>query len=99
MLAFDAGLDDRYVSNVERGVVNPSFGVLLRMVRTLGFQLAELVAISDRHLAEIDPHAGRDVPLCPTPEALADNDWFNAKACAARAARRERRERRRQRRG
>jgi transcriptional regulator with XRE-family HTH domain len=98
MLAFDAGLGDRYVGQVERGVVNPSFGVLLRMVRTLGYDLPELATLYARNVAEIDPRAGHGVPLCPTPESFVDKERFNAAMWAEITARRERRERR-QRRG
>jgi transcriptional regulator with XRE-family HTH domain len=98
MVAFDSGLGDRFIGNVERGQVNPSFGVLLRIVRTLGSDLPELATLYARNIAEIDPHAGRDVPLCPTPEAFADKARFNAEMWAEITARRERRERR-QRRG
>ncbi len=99
MLAFDSGLGDRYVGQVERGVVNPSFGSLLRMARTLGSDLPELAALYARSIAEIDPHAGSDVPLCPTPEAFVDKERFNAAMLAEITTRRERRERRRQRQG
>jgi transcriptional regulator with XRE-family HTH domain len=77
LVALDAGVQVNTVGNVERGVVNPTFGVLLRIVRTLGSDLDELVEIYRRHLAEIDPHAGRDVPLCPTPEAKAHVEQQN----------------------
>lgn len=68
-VAFDAGVEDRYFGRVERGTINVTFGLLLRVVRTLGFSLAELVEVYERHLAEIDPRAGDDVPRCPSPEA------------------------------
>ena len=71
VLSFDADMDDKYVSKVERGVMNPSFTPLLRIVRALGTTMPELIAVYERHLAEIDPNAGHDVPLCPTPEGLA----------------------------
>lgn len=70
-VSVDAGMDYKYVSKVERGVQNASFGTLLRIVRTLGFTLSELAESYERHIAQIDPRAGHDVPLCPTPAALA----------------------------
>jgi transcriptional regulator with XRE-family HTH domain len=78
--AFDAGMASKYVGRVERGTLNPSFTMLLRVVRTLGSTMPELIAIYERHLAEIDLTAGRDVPLCPTPEALAFRRQINARA-------------------
>lgn len=71
MVAFDAGVGDRYVCRVERGELNPSFALLLRVVRTLRVPLSELVALYERNVAIIDPHAGEEIPACPTPEALA----------------------------
>lgn len=79
MLVFDAGVSGHYVNDVECARLNPSFGVLLRIVRTLGSSMAELVEVYDRHLAEIDPDAGQDTPLCPTPEARAYQDRINAR--------------------
>jgi XRE family transcriptional regulator, regulator of sulfur utilization len=87
VLAFDAGVNDKYVSKLEQGGANPGFAILLRIARTLGCPLAELVEMYDRHLAEIDQAAGRDVRLCPTPEALAYarqlNDREHAKRLSA----------------
>ena len=71
VVSYDAGVHDAYVGQVERGIVNPTFGMLLRIVRTLDFTFEELVKAYDRHLAEIDVSAGADVPRCPTPEARA----------------------------
>jgi transcriptional regulator with XRE-family HTH domain len=69
-VVFDAGVGEGYVSAVELGRLNPSFMTLLRIARTLGFTLAELVEVYERRLDVIDPHAGHDVPRCPTPGAL-----------------------------
>lgn len=70
-VSFDTRVTKNYIGMVERGHLNPSFLTLLWIARTLGFTLAELVEVYDRYLAEIDPHAGHDVPLCPTPAAMA----------------------------
>jgi len=70
-VSFDAGLGDKYVHGAENAQLNPSFLTLLRIVRTLRVPLAELVELYERNIAIIDPHAGSDVPACPTPEALA----------------------------
>lgn len=70
-VGFDAGLGDRYVCQVERGELNPSFALLLRVVRTLRVPLSELVELYERNVEIIDPQAGEEIPACPTPEALA----------------------------
>lgn len=66
----DAGLGKGYVNAAELGRLNPSFLTLLALVRTLRVPLAELVEMYMRELARIDPHAGEDVPACPSPAAL-----------------------------
>jgi transcriptional regulator with XRE-family HTH domain len=70
-VSFDAGMDAKYVGKVERGAMNASFGALLRIVRTLGYPLSDLIAIYEREIAQTDPQAGAQVPACPTAEALA----------------------------
>lgn len=78
VLAFDAGVSTETLGCIERATLNPSFEPLLRIVRALGSSVGELAEVYERHLAEIDPHAGREVPLSPTPEALAHQDRVNA---------------------
>jgi transcriptional regulator with XRE-family HTH domain len=46
-LALDAGVDRTYVSQIERGVGNPSIGVLHRLATRLSLDLVELLSISD----------------------------------------------------
>jgi transcriptional regulator with XRE-family HTH domain len=70
-VGFDAGVGDRYVCRVERGELNPSFVLLVHVVRTLRVPLSELVGLYERNVEIIDPHAGEEIPACPTPEALA----------------------------
>lgn len=70
-VGWDAGLGTHYISMAELGYLNPSFVTLLWIVRTLRVPLAELVEIYGRELDQIDLHAGREVPACPTPEAMA----------------------------
>ena len=43
-LAVDAGLETVHVSRIERGVANPTLGVLERIVRALRADIAELFA-------------------------------------------------------
>lgn len=42
-LAFRAELDRTYISQIERGVGNPSLGVLLKISTVLGSEIAELL--------------------------------------------------------
>lgn len=42
-LAFRAGLDRTYVSQIERGIGNPSLTVLLRLAAVLRVKIQELV--------------------------------------------------------
>lgn len=43
-LAFRAGVDRTYISQIERGVGNPSVLVLVKIAATLGVELQELLA-------------------------------------------------------
>jgi transcriptional regulator with XRE-family HTH domain len=70
-VSFDAGLGDGYLTALELGRTNPRFLTLIAITRTLGFTLGDLVAVYEHKLRGIDPRAGHDVPVCPTPEALA----------------------------
>lgn len=69
-VGFDAGVGRNYIHMAELGQMNPAFVVLLGITRTLGATLPELIGDYQRELDVIDPQAGHDVPLCPTPEAL-----------------------------
>lgn len=95
-VCFDAGLGDGYLSDLELGRTNPTFLNLVAIVRTLGFTLGDLVAVYEHKLRGIDPQAGHDVPVCPTPEALAHlaelhAAWAGFQLAAARRERRRRR--------
>jgi transcriptional regulator with XRE-family HTH domain len=78
LVAFDAGVSDEYLGCVERGTINPSFSLLLRIARTLGLTASGLIEVYERILRDIDSQAGSDVPLCPTPEALEHRRRSNA---------------------
>lgn len=95
-VCFDAGLGDGYLTDLELGRSNPGFLTLVAITRTLGFTLGDLIAVYEHKLAGIDPRAGFDTPVCPTPEALAHLRDLNATWAAFQlaAARRERRRRR-----
>ena len=43
-LALSAGVDRTYVSQIERGVGNPSVGVLWKLAQCLSIDVAELLA-------------------------------------------------------
>jgi transcriptional regulator with XRE-family HTH domain len=43
-LAFRAELDRTYISQIERGIGNPSLGVLLKISTVLGAEIAELLS-------------------------------------------------------
>jgi transcriptional regulator with XRE-family HTH domain len=95
-VCFDAGLGDGYLSGLELGRTNPTFVNLVAIARTLGFTLGDLIAVYEHRLRGIDPRAGHDQPVCPTPEALAHLHELNATWAGFQlaAARRERRRRR-----
>jgi len=95
-VCFDAGLGDGYLGPLELGRTNPRFLTVVAITRTLGFTLGDLVAVYEHKLAAIDPHAGHDAPVCPTPEALAhlaelNAAWADFQLAAARRERRRRR--------
>lgn len=92
-VGFDAGLGKGYVNAAELGRLNPSFLTMLALVRTLRVPLAELVDLYGRELGRIDPHAGEDVPTCPSPAALRHLRLKAYKASAGYQARKARRAR------
>ncbi|HKG38394.1 MAG TPA: helix-turn-helix transcriptional regulator [Conexibacter sp.] len=47
-LGFDAGLHRNYVGALERGEINPTFRVLLKLAAGLRVPLSELVAVQER---------------------------------------------------
>jgi len=47
-LAFRAELDRTYISQIERGIGNPSLGVLLKISTVLGADVAELLCKKNR---------------------------------------------------
>jgi transcriptional regulator with XRE-family HTH domain len=88
-VCFDAGLGDGYLTDLELGRTNPRFLTLVAVTRTLGFTLGDLIAVYEHKLAGIDMRTGHDVPVCPTPEALAhlldlNADWAESQARALR---------------
>ena len=49
-----SGLHRNYVGAIERGEINPSFRILLRLTRGLALPMSELVALYERHRARRD---------------------------------------------
>jgi transcriptional regulator with XRE-family HTH domain len=58
-LGFRGGLHRNYVGAIERGEINPTFRVLLKLERGLQFPLSELIRIYERY------RSGRDIGLVP----------------------------------
>ena len=56
-LGFDAGLHRNYVGALERGEINPTFRVLLKLTAGLRLPLSELAAVYERHRAETSTNA------------------------------------------
>jgi transcriptional regulator with XRE-family HTH domain len=50
-LGFRCGLHRNYVGAVERGELNPTYGVLLRLCAGFGIALAELTTLAERRAA------------------------------------------------
>lgn len=48
-LANDSGLHQRWISNVENGVRNPSLHSIRRLADALGLRASELLARAERH--------------------------------------------------
>jgi transcriptional regulator with XRE-family HTH domain len=55
-LAADANVDRVYCNRIERGVANPTIGILEKVAGVLGVELVELFAMPG-------PHEERPVPL------------------------------------
>lgn len=89
----DARLTKNYIGMAENGWLNPSFNTLLWIARTLGSEAVELIDLYDRNLRQIDPQAGRWVPACPTPGALAYAKRVSAASVAQSKASKARRTR------
>jgi DNA-binding XRE family transcriptional regulator len=51
-LGFASGLHRNYVGAIERGEINPTFRVLLKLTVGLRLPLSELIAVYERHRAE-----------------------------------------------
>jgi len=61
-LGYRSGLHRNYVGAIERGELNPTLGVLLRLAAGLGVALSELIALGERRAAGDLRHAA---PLRP----------------------------------
>lgn len=52
-LGFRAGLHRNYVGALERGEINPTFRVLLKLSTGLAFPLSEIVALAETRISEV----------------------------------------------
>jgi transcriptional regulator with XRE-family HTH domain len=52
-LGFSGGLHRNYVGAIERGEINPTFAVLLKLAEGLTVPLSELFALYERRRAEL----------------------------------------------
>jgi transcriptional regulator with XRE-family HTH domain len=52
-LGFDADIHRNYVGAVERGELNPTYGVLLRLARGLTMPLSEVIALAEEIEQEV----------------------------------------------
>jgi transcriptional regulator with XRE-family HTH domain len=92
-VGYDARLSRNYLSMLELGQLNPSFMTLLWIARTLGYSMADAIAVYEKKVERIDPQAGSEVPACPTPEALAFAQRISDEVVARKQAQRSRRAR------
>lgn len=51
-LGYRAGLHRNYVGAIERGEINPTYRVLLKLERGLQFPLSEIIALAETRRAE-----------------------------------------------
>jgi transcriptional regulator with XRE-family HTH domain len=52
-LGFDADMHRNYVGAIERGELNPTYGVLLRLACGLAMPLSEVIALAERIEQEV----------------------------------------------
>jgi transcriptional regulator with XRE-family HTH domain len=57
-LAADAGVDRTYVSRLERGLENPTVGILDKLADVLSVPIAELFAVPSSGFTKINPLPG-----------------------------------------
>lgn len=53
MLGFSAEIHRNYIGAIERGELNPTYGVLLRVARGLGKPLSEVIALAEEIEQEV----------------------------------------------
>lgn len=51
-LGLTSGLHRNYVGAIERGEINPTFRILLKLADGMGMDLSELIAIYERNISE-----------------------------------------------
>jgi len=55
VLGFRSGLHRNYVGAIERGEINPTFKVLMKLSRGLGFQLSEIMLLWEERSSDPPP--------------------------------------------
>jgi transcriptional regulator with XRE-family HTH domain len=59
VLGFRSGLHRNYVGAIERGEINPTFRVLIKLAHGLGFELSELVLLWEERSSDPPPRRRR----------------------------------------
>ncbi|HST39271.1 helix-turn-helix transcriptional regulator [Conexibacter stalactiti] len=59
VLGFRSGLHRNYVGAIERGEINPTFRVLIKLAHGLGFELSELVLLWEERSTDPPPRRRR----------------------------------------
>jgi len=66
-LGFRAGLHRNYVGAIERGEINPTFRVLLKLERGLQLPLSEIIQLWERRATDTVSPRLRRPPVAPVP--------------------------------
>ena len=66
-LGFRAGLHRNYVGAIERGEINPTFRVLLKLERGLALPLSEIIQLWERRASDTMAPRLRRPPVAPAP--------------------------------
>jgi transcriptional regulator with XRE-family HTH domain len=73
-LAFESGLHRNYVGAIERGEINPTFRILLKLTAGLRIPLSELAAVRERQEADRNRLGSYRASPVDRPPAIARTD-------------------------
>ncbi|MDO8185419.1 helix-turn-helix transcriptional regulator [Conexibacter sp. JD483] len=59
MLGYRSGLHRNYIGAIERGEINPTFRVLIKLSDGLGFELSEIMALWEERSSDPPPRRRR----------------------------------------